>query len=430
MPALGIIIAQRLWQAGAGLVTLVLVTRFLTPALQGWYYSFLSIGALYTIFDLGLSVVLTQTAAHLFVGVTWRPHGNVEGPETSRLHALVHRAARSYLGLASAFAVLVLAFGLVFFSTASAPVANWQMPWIVLVLSLAAGLVTLPFLAIVEGSGAIGEVYTVRLAQGVAGAALCWLALLLGAGLWASAAIPFAAAVVQPLWLFLRRPVLVTLALARPTTPFSWRLEIWPLQWRLGLSWLAGYMVTQVYTPLLFATHGPVVAGQMGLSLTAANMLGLVAFSAVTRNVPAMAQAAARSRWTDMDTLFSRGLGLSSAAYIVGALAILSGLTWPFLSSFAARFLPLSVCALLFAAIFLNQIYGALAAHLRSYRREPLVWLAVGSAGLTAAGAEVAVGPYSAAGIITVLFLVQAIVVLPLSIVLWRRFHRNWRRAR
>lgn len=34
----------------------------------------------------------------------------------------------------------------------------------------------------------------------------------------------------------------------------SWKTEIWPLQWRIALSWLSGYFIFQLFTPILFIT--------------------------------------------------------------------------------------------------------------------------------------------------------------------------------
>ncbi len=47
--ALPLILAQRLWQGGAGLITVVIITLTLTHEQQGWYYTFIGVAALYSI---------------------------------------------------------------------------------------------------------------------------------------------------------------------------------------------------------------------------------------------------------------------------------------------------------------------------------------------------------------------------------------------
>lgn len=432
------IVAQRLWQAGSGLVTMVLVAHFLTPVQQGWYYSFLSLAAFYTLFDLGLSVVLVQLAAHLFVAIRWRPGGRgqvesrLEGDAaTHQFHALTGRSARLYVVLALAFLLLLLPGGWLFFSlhgnVSTLPAGQWLPAWALLIVATAAGILALPFLALVEGSGQIGEVYGVRLAQGVVGAFGCWAVLSTGGGLWAPAMTPAFGVLVAVAWLLLRRPKLIRAAHTYSGHELNWRHEIWPLQWRIGLSWLSGYLLTQIYTPILFHSQGAVVAGQMGLSLTLANMLGLLAQSWIARRVPAMAQAANRRDWPLLDRLFKHDFTASALAFVAGALVLCGLRAVLAYTPYTIRVLPFWPFTGLLMVAFLININGTLAAQLRSFRREPLVWVAVGGAVLSVPGALWAAGHYSADGVVAVMLAVQLLFILPWSVILWRRRNREWR---
>ena len=48
--ALSTIVLQRLWQGLAGLVTVAVIAATLSQEQQGWYYTFLSVAALYSAF--------------------------------------------------------------------------------------------------------------------------------------------------------------------------------------------------------------------------------------------------------------------------------------------------------------------------------------------------------------------------------------------
>jgi hypothetical protein len=424
---LHVILAQRLWQAASGTVTIVLVTTFLTPEQQGWYYSLLSLAALYTLFDLGLSYVLVQAAAHTFVGLRWRADGGVEGRHADRFAALAAWSSRHYGWLALGFAVIVTPLGLVFFGTTTSDAISWRSPWLVLALASAGALLLLPFQATIEGSGEVAEVYAVRLAQGVLAAAACWVTLAGGGGLWAIVMAPLAAILVQGAWLAGRRPALLASAWEGQYRQIDWRGQIWPHQWQIGLAWLSGYLLTQVYIPVLFKTQDAVVAGQMGLSLTASNMLGLLSQSWITRHVPAMAAAASTRQWDQFDSIFARDLFLSCVAFLAGAAALCLLHQMLGITSYAGRLLPFWPFGGLLAAGFLGHVHGALAAHLRSFRREPLVWVSVAGALLTAAGASWGAWHYSAAGIVIAMLTIQIVVVLPASILLWRKRNLEWR---
>src|ERR1700686_5314339 len=62
--AVGFTVLARFWGSAAGLGTLLLIARFLSPAEQGYYYTFGSLVAMQMIFELGFSFVILQLASH------------------------------------------------------------------------------------------------------------------------------------------------------------------------------------------------------------------------------------------------------------------------------------------------------------------------------------------------------------------------------
>jgi len=427
-----VIFAQRLWQALSGLVTILLLTHFLTPIQQGWYYSFLSLAALYTLFDLGLSIVLVQFSAHLFINMKWLGKGRVVGESKEQFLSLVGQSLRLYFLLGLAFCFLMIPAGLVFFgekdSEAWLLITEWQWPWICLVIATAVNILALPFLALVEGSGRVGEAYGIRLLQGVFGSIGCWAVLSIGGGLWAPSMIPSIGFLVALAWLIFCRPALLHNAWRMGDSHIHWSHEIWPLQWRIGLSWLSGYFLTQIYTPILFYYQGAEVAGQMGLSLSIANMLGLLAQSWIARRVPVMAQAAGRQDWDLLDKVFAQDFVVSVLAFLGGAL-MLCGLHFYYLEKtiYASRVLSFWPFVGLMGIAFFNHINGALAAQLRSFRKEPLVWVSFAGALVTLPTAFWAASRYSAQGVVMVILSIQLLFILPVSVRLWNKCNAKWR---
>lgn len=425
------ILLQRLWQAASGLVTTLLIAHFLTPVQQGWYYTFLSLASLFTLFDLGLSVVLLQHSAHLFVTARWLPKGGAEGKNLDRYLALLGRSTRLYTILSPFFFLLVLPFGLQFFAAKSivSPYfgGQWWVPWTALVLVTALNMLILPYFSVVEGSGRVKEVYTVRLIQGVIGSLACWLVLKAGGGLWAAVMVPTMGFAVAVLWLIATRPFMLHASLTKVSKELDWRQEIWPLQWRVGLSWMCSYLLTQIYTPILFSTQGPVVAGQMGLSLTVVNMLGLLAQSWITQSIPAMAQSVGRKDWGSLDRLFKRDFVVSIVAFIGGAfvLCVIHMLIGKTL--YGERLLPFWPFAGLLGVTLIGHVNSGLAVHMRSFRREPFVWVSTIGAIVTVGGALWVAGMHGAEGVISLMFGVQFLFVFPLSLILWKRFNQAWK---
>ena len=229
---------QRLFQAFTGLVTMLLIARYLSPDLQGWYYTFSSIAAVYTLFDLGLSVVLVQLSAHLFSRLTWLGLGRIDGIQAGGFLKLTHQSVRFYVRLALLYLLIITPLGTVFFSykaVDSGLIIIWIFPWFSLVVFTALNVLTLPFMALVEGSGKVNEVYYLRTIQNLLGSVCLWLALIFGYQLWALSMLPAVSFLVVFVWLIYSKPYFLKVACAKSEEDFRWKDEVWPLQWRVGL---------------------------------------------------------------------------------------------------------------------------------------------------------------------------------------------------
>jgi hypothetical protein len=421
-----VVLAQRALHAAAGVMILGLVAHFLSPIEQGYFYTLVSISALYMALDMGLSTMLVQFAAREFIGLSWGAAGKVEGVNPSRFLSLI-RLSLCWYGMAAMVFLLFYPAGVAFLDSGHGDLGyDWRGPWALLVLATAAGFLFLPALALSEGSGSVAEVYAVRLVQSLLGGVVAWMVLAMGGGLYAVAMMPAVSAVVACFWLFVRRRRMVLQALKENNRNFHWSLEVWPLQWRIGASWLAGYALVLMHVPLLFRSQGPVVAGQMGVTMTVANMLSLLALSWMTARLPAMAQAVATRDWAQLDLVFWRAFRVSCLAFAAGAVLFVVvrwALEW---TSFEKRFLPVAETAGLLFAMGFYHVTGLFAAYLRSHLREPFLWPSLIGALLTATAAIWAAPRWGSAGIVTVLVIINALFFLPVALGLWVHLRRKW----
>lgn len=420
------VLAQRAWQALAGVVTLAFVAHFLSPVEQGYFYTLASVAALYMLLDMGLSTVLVQFAAREFVGLSWGGHGQVEGAEPTRFLTLVRLSLRWYC-IAGLIFLLAYPAGVAFLSYSNNDLGyDWRGPWALLVCSTAAGLVFLPVLALSEGSGCIAEVYTIRLIQGLLGAVAAWVTLAIGGGLYAVAMMPLSGVIVAAVWLFVRRRRMVVQALQTMIVDFHWGREIWPLQWRIGASWLAGYALVLMHVPLLFRTQGAVVAGQMGVTMTVANMLSLIALSWMTASIPAMTRSISTKDWLHLDELYWRAFRISCKAFFASAVLFFIMRLMLELTSYGERFLSVKETAGVLLAMGFYHVSGLFAAYLRAHFREPFLWPSLIGAFLTASAVIWAAPIWGAAGVVTALLCVNSLFFLPIAIWLWIRLRGEW----
>lgn len=431
--SLSFIVAQRAWQGFAGLITVLVIGISLNHEQQGWYYTFLSLAALYSVFEMGLTTALIQFTAHMFVKLHWLPQGRVAGEGGAVFTSFFCRSVKVYASLSSAFLLISFSVGFYIFTHKTShamPMDTWLWPWFFLVLMTASNMLTLPFLAVVEGSGDIAEVYRVKLLQGVFGAVACWLTLLSGGWLWATLMMPLCGILVAMVWLLKNRSSLMKSLLEKKSDAgFNWNSEILPLQWRVGLNWISIFMMSQLATPILFYYQNPVVAGQMGLSLTITNMIAIVAQSWIAQRVPALSQAVAKKEWHILDHLFRKDLRHSLIVFFAGASMVMVVHYLVSQTSYITRVLPFWSFVGLLGFILFTHITNALSAQLRSFRREPLAWVSLFGAILILPGSVYAAKHFSANGVIVVMLGVQALLVFPLSYLLWRKFNKQWRSA-
>lgn len=204
--------------------------------------------------------------------------------------------------------------------------------------------------------------------------------------------------------------------------------EVWSFQWRIAVSWLCGYFIFQLYNPVLFAYHGPVAAGQMGMSLSLSGALTAVAISWINTKAAPFGAMIARKEYTTLDRVFFQALKQSLAVCGAGMLTI--WLLVFYLNrahfSLAHRVLsPLSI-GILLATAPISIVTFAEATYLRAHKQEKFLLNSIIAAILVGSSAFFLGRPFGALGIVTGTFLSSLIVGLPLGTYMFVRYRRLW----
>jgi O-antigen/teichoic acid export membrane protein len=238
----------------------------------------------------------------------------------------------------------------------------------------------LPFNALLEGCNQVAAVNYFRLTQTVASSLALWLALAAGLGLWAAVAAA-AVSVVRDMYLLLVRYRGFFARFLHPPEDehIRWRTDIWPMQWRLAVSGLFGYFAFSLFNPVLFHYHGPVLAGQMGMTLALATALQGIATAWIQPRIPRFGMLIARKEYAELDALFFRTSAVALAIFACSATLLWAGVAWVHAAGhpFGSRILPPLATAMLFITTALVQVSVCLSVYLRAHKREPLVLLSV-----------------------------------------------------
>lgn len=434
--AVGYTLLSRGWAAGAGFVNLFLITRLLSREQQGFYYTFGSILALTVFFELGLGYVLMQFASHERARLEWTAEGTLEGdPEAkARLASLLRMSLLWYTVMGLLILATLLPAGLYFFGV-HAPknvIIDWQKPWVWVVLLTSVSLSLTPLFSIIEGCGLVAEIISLQFVQNVLGSLVNWFVLWHHGALYAAPLGNTLALLWTLYWLWrTKRPLLRDLAsTAKLGGGISWRREIWPFQWRMAVSGASGYFIFQLFNPILFAYHGAVAAGQMGLCLNVMAAISGISLGWISTKSATFGALIAKRDFAQMDRLFFPCLWQSWAVVCLGALCFWLGGSYlhAIHHRLSLRILdPLPLGLLVLTAV-VNHLIFAQALYLRAHKQEPFLWLSVTGACLVGALSYLLGRPFGPTGMMAGYFAVTLIVGLGAGSWVFLRKREEWHR--
>ena len=409
------------WPALAGPLTLLLLTRFLSPNELGFYYTSSSVLAGMILFELGLSSVLLQISSHEWAHLEWTPQGLLGGNARakSRLASLLRTSLLWYTVAAVLMGLIVLPGGFFYFRLHFPPSTHvgWQFPWIWTALVTVAAMVLTPIWAILQGCGLVAQVSALRFRQAVLGSLGQWTMLGLGVGLYAAPVYGTLTLFYACGWVLRHKREFMREMTARSAPgqdAMDWRQEVWPLQWKIALSGLSSYIIFQTFYPALLAARGPAAVGQLGLSMGVMQAVAGVAMTWLVTKCSPFGVLIAQREWGRLDREFFSTLWLSTGVVVLGVLSVwglavgLRLLGYP-LGQRLLEPLPLGLLA---AATVINHLVGAEALYLRVHKQEPFLVLSLTVAVLIGLSNLLLAAPLGVTGLMLGYFLVYLVVGL------------------
>lgn len=376
----------RIVQGIGGVLTVFFLSIFLTRVEQGFYFTFGSILALQVFFELGLTGIMTQYVAHEASHLVMTKDFRYEGEHryVSRLASLIHFCAKWYAVVAViAFAILMIV-GFVFFVRYGDGQADvsWQIPWLLVCIGTAMKLFQAPFNSIYMGLGKVKEMSEAGFYQQVVLPLSLWIGLALGWKLYIVGISYILSVVVWVVYVNYKglSPILKGLWAEQITERVDYLKEIFPYQWRIALSWVSGYFIFQLFNPVLFATEGAVVAGQMGMTLHALNAIQSFSFSWLNTKIPYYSKLIALKDYVALDIHFNRTLKQMTSIclfLLVLFFLVIWGLNLTQFSLggnvIADRFLGYLPSLLMMIPVYLQQYVNSWATYLRCHKQEPFL---------------------------------------------------------
>lgn len=437
-------IAARGWQFLAGPLTVVLIGKFFSAEVQGYYYTFWSLIALQTVFDFSFHPVIVNFASHEWgaggqalasrapSGIAFRIdcENDPRQPAVERLASLLRGSLIGYAIVASAFLLVVGGAGLAFFALGqSGDTLAWRAPWLALVALTALNFWTTPWLAMLEGCDEVKSVYHLQFTRAVVGNLVVWALIPLGAALWVPAAAAAVRLVCEGVWIVAKHRGFFAALLRQPRgARVDWWGEVWPFQWRVGLRGLLGFANTFLINPVVFLYHGEVAAGQLGMTWQILTSLQAACMSWLKTKTAKLGMLVSSGQFAELDRIYFRLLWISGAFLALGCSAFvllvfgLHQFAWPL----AGRMLPTLPTAVLAVAIVLLIIPESQWTYIHAHKKSPHLGLAVLGAGLSAVLIGKLGHDWGANGVIVAYFAMIVVYYLPLWSAVWWTCRAQW----
>ena len=426
---------SKMWSFGAGPITAILIAFKFTPQLQGYYYTFGTLLSLQVFVELGLGTVIIQFASHEWSKLSLTNKGEINGNSDAliRLGNLFMIGIKWYL-IGALILFLGLSFGgIYFFTTSQNDSVKWVLPWLSLCLFTGLSISIVPIWSILEGCNQVSKLYTYRFFQGLITSISMWVALFFGAELWTTSVSGIMTLIFggifirQKYWNFFKSLIRNSI----DGEQLTWRKDVLPMQWRIAVSWISGFLAFGIFTPVLFKYQGSVIAGQMGMTWTVIGVISALSAAWISPKVPRFGILIAQKKYIELDSFFWKVTKISItvsviAGVIIGVIVyLLNYFNNPLTQRFASRMLlPLPLSIFILAQI-ISTLSTPFSAYLRAHKKEPLMVISL-IYGVLIGLSTFILGRYSSVLAVAIGYLVCNILIIPFIFLIWHRYSIIW----
>jgi len=371
--------ANQFWRLISGPVSLILIPLFISPEIQGFWYTFSSISALSVFADLGFTTIILQFSAHEFAFLHFDESMDLSGPEEyrKRIASLFRFVLKWTTSIVLIAFPAIFVIGYILFIQ-KAGISVWLTPWIIYSIGAAIGFYASVVSSFVQGCDQVSNIQKLSLQSAIVGTFSMFISLILHFGLYSIAVSLLLANLYNLAAILIKyRKFLRTLWKTEPDKT-DWKHDILRLLWKYALSWSSGYFIFKIYTPFMFQFHGPIEAGKVGITISLVTAIFSISNTWFSANTPKLNMLVAKREWKILDKEFRKNLILSLGTYLLGVIILFVAVLafsgkWQLFDKLKSRFLGMVPLSMLLIGWFLQVIVNGLAIYLRAHKEEPYV---------------------------------------------------------
>ena len=269
-----------------------------------------------------------------------------------------------------------------------------------------------------------------QLWQGILANVVLWICLATGAGLWSVAALIGTQAAITMYYLsILQRSFFLPFWHPPSGARIDWKVEVWPLQWRLAVQGVVNYFTYSLYTPVVFHYHGAVEAGRFGMTWQVFSSLQLLSLAWVQTRVPRFGMLIVQRDFEGLDRLWRHTTRMAIGVFALGMGAFLffQLILNHFDLEFRQRLLGAEMTLLLLPTGLLAIWVQCAAFYWRAHKAEPIGFSAAIPGLINGALVWWWGSNYGAAGAIAGYLIMLVIISAPLALYLKNKVTRDYR---
>jgi len=422
---------NQFWRLVSGVGTLILIPLFVTPEVQGFWYTFQSISALSVFADLGFTTIILQFSAHEYAFLNMDSSLKLKGAQEylERISSLFRFVIKwTACVVLVAFPIIFAVGYYLFIQKASS--SQWLVPWILYCIGAAIGFVDSILASFIQGCDQVSRIQRYYFITAIVNTVVLFSSLFLHLGLLSIALAILVSNLFNLVLITVQYRNLIGTLLRTKGGNTNWKTEVFGLLWKYALSWASGYFIFQIYTPLMFQFHGPIEAGKVGISMSMVTAMFNLSSIWLNANNPKFNMMVSKKAWADLDKEFKKDLYLSLGTYILGILCLvlavlgLSGRVSAF-DKIVTRFLPPLPISMLIVGWFLQIPIGGMALYLRAHKREPYVVPSIVN-GLFVAIVTFLCGKYLNSSLFFLGFITSFVFGLPWTTMIFKKRRSAW----
>lgn len=377
-------ISSKIWSIIKTPLSVIFITKFLSPEYQGYWYTFLSMSALTVFAELGFTSIIIQYVSHEFAHLQLTDDNKVEGNhlKVEKFIGLIRFCINRYLIIVPIAVLIVLLVGFIFFRTTLYD-KRLITVWIIYAFSGGLTLLTSLLSSILQGINKVKHVLEINLYANIMSTLIIWLILISGGGIWALTISALAFCLISFLFFFIKYYHFFHQVYShRIFNKFNWGKEVYSLQIRYSISWIAGYFIFNFVTPVTLYFLGPVMAGKVGITFSSTSAILQMSHSWVANKIPQLNMNISLNKKTEAKNLF-RSLNKSSLFFFVLCSVLVLIVLQINIFNLQIKFLPVWVTGIVLISEFAKLLFGNWAVYLRAYKSEPYLTLSVANGVLT-----------------------------------------------